>query len=159
MGTFIPLHQIYSQRDDYVIVAMTGITGRGCPVFADKMEERLTRWLDDGHISPLSKIEDIPSAIKQAEVFSVHCRKGFNLSRHYEPLKNIKYKNVLIMYILKDFFMKYADVHEFIPHLSDRLTNRFHPNYLEKKNYEVDNTFPEDNILILCYSQHCFPVI
>lgn len=149
MDTFIPLHQMYSQRENFVIVALTGITGSGCSAFADMMEEDFERWLEKGHIRPLSQIEDIPSANKQTEVFKREYRKCFNVSRHYEPFKIIKYKNVLIMYMLKDLFMKYTDNHELIAHLSDLLAYKFHHSYLvkEKKDYEVDNIFSEDTII------------
>ncbi len=30
MDKSIPLHQMYSQREDFVIEALTGITGNGC---------------------------------------------------------------------------------------------------------------------------------
>jgi len=149
MDTLIPLHQMYSQRENFVIVALTGITGSGCSAFADMMEEGFTQWLGKGHIRPLSQIEDIPSANKQTDVFKREYGKCFNVSRHYEPFKIIKYKNVLIMYMLKDLFMKYADNHELIAHLSDLLAYKFHHSYLEKerKDYEVDNTFSEDTII------------
>lgn len=149
LDALIPLHQIYSQRDNFVIVALTGITGSGCSAFADMMEENFTQWIDDGHIRPLSQIEDIPSANKQTDVFKREYRKCFNVNRHYEPFKIIKYKNVLIMYMLKDLFLKYIDDNEVIAHLSDLLAYKFNHSYIEKEKYEyeVDNTFTKDTII------------
>ena len=149
MDTFIPLQQIYSQRDNFVIVALTGITGSGCSAFADMMAVDFSKWLDRGYIRPLSQMEEITSVNKQIEVFKREYRKCFNVSMYYEPFQIIKYKNVLILYMLKDLFVKYSDDHEMVHHLSELLAYKFNHSYIEKEKYDykVDHIFSEDTII------------
>lgn len=52
MNTNLPLHQIYSQRDNFVIVALTGITGSGCSKFADLMSKNFQQWHEGGLLRP-----------------------------------------------------------------------------------------------------------
>lgn len=65
----IPLHQIYDQREDFLIVALTGITGSGCSDFADLMSKPFHLWETEGHIRPLSAVNSLPEENKRALVF------------------------------------------------------------------------------------------
>lgn len=145
----IPLHQIYSQREDFVIVALTGITGSGCSNFADMMAMNFGQWHDNKLIRPFEEIAKTPSDSKQCEVFKREYERCYLVSRKYEPFKIIKYKNVLIFYMLKELFGKYHDVKEVVAHLSALLAYKFHHSHKGKESYEydVDSHFTEETIM------------
>ena len=149
MDKSIPLHQIYSQRENFVIVALTGITGSGCSNFADMMAMDFAQWHEKKLIRPYEKVAKIPSENKLGEVFKSEYKRCYFASRHYEPFKIIKYKNVLILYMLKELFGKYQDVKVVIEHLSNLLAYKFHHSHRKNElhEYEVDCRFSEDTIL------------
>ena len=85
MDKSIPLHQMYSQREDFVIVALTGITGSGCSNFADMMAMDFAQWHENKLIRPYEDVAKIPSEGKQCEVFKREYERCYMVSRHYEP--------------------------------------------------------------------------
>lgn len=149
MDKKIPLHQMYSQRENFVIVALTGITGSGCSKFADMMSMSFEQWQGEKLIRPIEAITDIPAETKQGEVFKREYQRCYQLSRHYETFQTIKYKNVLIFYTLKELFSKYGNLDDVVGHLSEILAYKFHHSHKDKElhEYEVDNTFTSDSIL------------
>ena len=42
-----PLHEIYDQRKNFVIVALTGISGSGCSEFAELMATPFSQWTEN----------------------------------------------------------------------------------------------------------------
>ena len=53
MDKKIPLYKMYSQRENFVIVALTGITGSGCSKFADMMSMNFEQWQGEKMIRPI----------------------------------------------------------------------------------------------------------
>ena len=121
MDKNIPLHQMYSQRENFVIVALTGITGSGCSKFADMMSMSFEQWQGEKLIRSIDAISDIPAETKQGEVFKRAYQRCYQLSSHYETFQTIKYKNVLIFYTLKELFSKYGNLDDVVGHLSEIL--------------------------------------
>lgn len=148
MDKSIPLHQMYSQREDFVIVALTGITGSGCSNFADMMAMDFAQWHENKLIRPYEDVAKIPSEGKQCEVFKREYERCYMVSRHYEPFQIIKYKNVLMLYMMKELFVKYQDVDAVVAHMSDLLAYKFHHSHHgnEKCGYSVDNIFSAETI-------------
>lgn len=149
MDKSIPLHQIYSQRDNFVIVALTGITGSGCSNFADMMAMDFNQWHERNLIRSYEAISKSGSDTKQSEVFRREYLRCYMVSRQYEPFQIIKYKNVLMLYMLKELFGKYQDVCQAVKHLSLLLAYKFHHSHQKEElhNYAVDSSFPEDKIM------------
>ena len=71
------------------------------------------------------------------------------MSSHYEPFKIIKYKNVLILYVLKELFGKYQDVKTVVERFSALLGYKFHHSHKGKDlhHYEVNSVFSENTIM------------
>ena len=59
MDKRIPLHKMYSQRENFVIVALTGITGSGCSNFADMMAMNFEQWHENKMIRSYDDIAQI----------------------------------------------------------------------------------------------------
>lgn len=149
MDKSVPLHQIYSQRDNFVIVALTGITGSGCSNFADMMAMDFGQWHEKNLIRPYDDITKREADTKQSEVFKREYLRCYMVSRQYEPFQIIKYKNVLVLYMLKELFSEYKNVETVIEHLSALLAYKFYHSHQEKEiyNYDVDSNFSEEMIM------------
>lgn len=150
MDKSIPLHKIYSQREEFVIVALTGITGSGCSDFADMMSMDFKQWQERNLIRSYEEIAKSPSENKQGEVFKREYQRCYQVSNYYEPFKVIKYKNVLILYVLKELFVKYQNVKIVVEHLSKLLGYKFYHSHRPNKepySYDVDSYFSEDTIM------------
>lgn len=149
MDKSIPLHKIYSQREEFVIVALTGITGSGCSDFADMMSKDFKQWQEENLIRSYEEIAKLPSENKQGEVFKREYQRCYQVSNYYEPFKVIKYKNVLILYVLKELFVKYQDVKIVVKHLSKLFDYKFHHSHQKNElhSYDVDSSFSVDTII------------
>jgi deoxycytidylate deaminase len=149
MDKSIPLHKIYSQREEFVIVALTGITGSGCSDFADMMSKDFKQWQEENLIRSYEEIAKLPSENKQGEVFKREYQRCYQVSKYYEPFKVIKYKNVLILYVLKELFIKYQNVRIIVEHLAALLGYKFHHSHQKKDlySYNVDSDFSVDTIM------------
>ena len=61
----LPINEMYKQRSDFVIVALTGISGSGCSALAELMERPFAEWKtevrakEDLRISNDSTKEDV----------------------------------------------------------------------------------------------------
>lgn len=148
MDKSIPLHQIYSQREDFVIVALTGITGSGCSNFADMMAMDFEHWHKHNLIRLYDEVSKISSEGKQVEVFKREYQRCYLVSRQYEPFTIIKYKDVLILYMLKELFGKYQKVTTVIERLTAILAYKFHHSHRKEINdYEVNSNFQAETII------------
>ena len=149
MDKSIPLHKIYSQREEFVIVALTGITGSGCSDFADMMSMGFKQWKEGNLIRSYEEIAKSPSENKQGEVFKREYQRCYQVSSFYEPFKVIKYKNVLILYVLKELFVKHQDVKNIVEHLAALLGYKFHHSHQKNElhSYNVDSSFSVDTIM------------
>lgn len=148
MDKSIPLYQMYSQRENFVIVALTGITGSGCSAFADMMSKDFTQWNKDGLIRPYDAIAGLATENKQQEVFKREYLRCYLVSSHYKAFQIIKYKNVLILYMLIDLLYKYQTWDVALSHVSQLLAYKFHHSHRKEdvNYYDVDNGFTVDSI-------------
>lgn len=148
MDKSIPLHKIYSQREDFVIVALTGITGSGCSNFADMMCMDFEHWHKHNLIRLYDDVSKIPAEGKHGEVFKREYQRCYLVSRQYEPFTVIKYKDVLILYMLKELFGKYQKVETVIERLTAILAYKFHHSHGKEINdYEVNSNFQAETII------------
>lgn len=149
MDKNLPLHQIYSQRENFVIVALTGITGSGCSKFADMMSKNFQQWHEENLLRPYDIIAKTSMENKHGEVFKREYQRCYQVSRNYVPFKVIKYKNVLILFMLKELFNKYDNVNSVVEHLSALFSYKFNHSHesVESHNYEVNSSFSSEIIL------------
>lgn len=93
----IPMEQMYQQRKDFVIVALTGITGSGCSDMADTMSQPFETWKERVRV-PFGCPVDVKKVEKRDLVF----QREYDLCYHvcekqYHPFEVVKYRNVLIL--------------------------------------------------------------
>ena len=92
------LHEMYDQRKNFVIVAMTGITGSGCSDFAELMAKPFGSWASDKIIrTPDSLDEMYKSKHKQDAVFARKYKSCYEVcSKQYnQPFEIIKYRTLV----------------------------------------------------------------
>ena len=63
-----PVDTIYNQRKDFIIVALTGITGSGCSAFAETMSMPFGKWVEKGLIRDVS-LHGITHKERKQEIF------------------------------------------------------------------------------------------
>lgn len=148
MDKQIPLYKMYSQRENFVIVALTGITGSGCSAFADMMANDFSQWNKDELIRPYNVIADIDAENKQQEVFKREYLRCYQVSSHYKPFQIIRYKNILILYMLIDLLDRYQDWNLVVDHICQLMKYKFHHSHKKKElhDYEVNSIFTADEI-------------
>lgn len=96
----IPMELVYNQRKDFVIVALTGITGSGCSDLADIMSKPFAEW--ERRVRPTSQMEEMRIGNKKEVVFQREYDLCFNVcEKQYQPFEIIKYRNVLVLYTLE----------------------------------------------------------
>lgn len=147
MNSNAPLYQMYSQRENFVIVALTGITGSGCSDFADVMSMTWEKWLEKGLIRTPDELKNFLPAAKHSEVFWHEYRRCFEFSKNYKPFQIIRYKNVLILYVLCNLMKKYSNGDEIFDAFSELLSYKFHHSYKHQERFpydDVDTTFTPD---------------
>lgn len=96
----IPMEQMYRQRKDFVIVALTGITGSGCSDLADIMSKPFSEW--ERHVRPTSEMESMRVGNKREMVFQREYELCYHVcEKQYQPFEVIKYRNVLLLCALE----------------------------------------------------------
>lgn len=100
----IPVDTMYSQRSNFIIVALTGITGSGCSAFAESMALSFSEWENRELIRkvPLPEVVDVN---RKREVFKREyalcynfCKKNYDDKGRFEI---VKYRNVLLYCMLE----------------------------------------------------------
>ena len=148
----IPLHQIYDQREDFLIVALTGITGSGCSDFANLMSKPFHLWEQEGYIRPLSTVNSIPADNKRALVFKKEYAACHNVCavRNEKCFTIIKYRDVALLYALIEIATTSNNHAESVERLSRLFNGKFNHSY-EKDgdpiSYEINRDFNSDLII------------
>ena len=148
----IPLHQIYDQREDFLIVALTGITGSGCSDFADLMSKPFHLWEQEGYIRPLSAVNSIPEENKRALVFKREYAACHNVcaARNDKWFTIIKYRDVTLLYALIEIATTSNNHIESVERLSRLFCGKFNHSYEENGDpisYEINRDFNSDLII------------
>lgn len=96
----IPMEQMYRQRKDFVIVALTGITGSGCSDLADIMSKPFPEW--ERRVRLISEMEAMRVDDKREMVFQREYELCYHVcEKQYQPFEVIKYRNVLLLCTLE----------------------------------------------------------
>lgn len=148
----IPLHQIYDQREDFLIVALTGITGSGCSDFADLMSKPFHLWEQEGYIRPISTVNSLPEENKRALVFKREYAACHNVcaARNDKWFTIIKYRDVTLLYALIEIATTSSNHAESVERLSRLLCGKFNHSYEENGDpisYEINRDFNSDLII------------
>lgn len=103
----MPIEQMYVHRRDFIVVALTGITGSGCSDLANIMSNNFSDW----DVRKPGEILDITQEIeKQDVVFQRKYEACYNVcSKQYQPFEILRYRNVLLLATLE----KYASVNNY----------------------------------------------
>lgn len=145
----IPIHQVYDQRQNFVIVALTGITGSGCSDFATLMATPFNEWVAKKYIRKLDEIQKYyVSSNKQEVVFARKYVTCYNVcdKQYNEPFKIIKYRNVILLYSLLELsggsFDNMKD--RFLKVLSGKFSHSYRNS--DKFVYDVNNHFSKSDL-------------
>ena len=148
----LPINEMYKQRSEFVIVALTGISGSGCSALAKLMERPFAEWKtevrakEDLRINNDSTKEDVLFYKKYELAYSV-CEKQFN------QFQVIKYRNVLLFYSLLKFACEKED-HQFLENIKQLVKLKFDKSHERKEDtedvtYVVDNDLKDEDIIKL----------
>lgn len=160
----IPLHQIYDQREDFLIVALTGITGSGCSDFTDLMSKPFHLWEQEGYIRPLSKINALPDDNKRALVFKKEYTACHNVCAAHNDkcFTIIKYPDVALLYALIEIAKTSKSYAESAERLSLLFNGKFNHSYEKGGDaitYEIDRDFNTALVIILGYSEDLYHLL
>lgn len=160
----IPLHQIYDQREGFLIVALTGITGSGCSDFADLMSKPFHLWEQEGYIRPLSKINSIPDDNKRALVFKKEYAACHNVCavRKDKCFTIIKYRDVALLYALIEIATTSQNFTESVKRLSRLFIGKFNHSYEKDGDavtYEIDRDFNPELVRNLGFSEELYKLL
>lgn len=161
----IPLDAMYKQRRDYVIVALTGITGSGCSKFAELMASSFSEWADkdlirsDKHIAKMLYSND-----KQEVVFARKYLACFNVcdKQYKTTFTIIQYRNVLLMHSMLELVEKYGSYDETLSALSRMISGKFGLSLAEKPTdlrYDVDRDFSSELLKALGFNDLLYSLV
>lgn len=137
----IPVSKMYEQRQNFIIVALTGITGSGCSDFADLMHSKFIDKDKNGWGESkndfIRKSEDLPSdGDKRTFVFKREYETCFNYCKiNYQKFEIIKYKNVLLFYMFREVAKNHQKYNDTINALIELIRYKFNHSHEEKKDY------------------------
>ncbi len=142
----MPIEQMYVHRRDFIVVALTGITGSGCSDLASIMSNDFSDWKEvrkPGEI--LDRTKEIE---KQDVVFQRKYEACYNVcSKQYLRFEILRYRNVLLLSTLE----KYASVNNydgFLNQVSDLLKNKYDKSHKDNdKYYKVNNKFTNEELI------------
>lgn len=165
MDENIPLDAMYQQRRDYVIVALTGITGSGCSKFAELMASSFSKWADNGLIRRDEDIEImLYSKDKQEVVFARKYLACYNVcqKQYKTTFKIIQYRNVLLLYSMLELTEKYGSFEETLSALSRMITGKFGLSFEKEPTdlrYDVDTDFSTDLLKELGFTKQLYDLL
>jgi len=130
---------IYKDRTDFTIIALTGATGSGCTELADLMCEDTFNKFKEKIREPENIINS--NNEKAIEIFKRKYSICYNFTKeNYYPFKIIKYKNVLLYYLLEYIIVeeKVNNKTSIINRIIELLTDKF----CKSKKEEMIHTKP-----------------
>lgn len=151
----MPIEQMYVHRRDFIVVALTGITGSGCSDLASIMSNVFSDWKEVR--KPREILDRTKEIEKQDVVFQRKYEACYNVcSKQYLPFKILRYRNVLLLSTLE----KYACVNSydgFLNQVSDLLKNKFDKSHKDvDESYKVNNKFTNEELIGLGLDEDLF---
>lgn len=90
------LNQLYSLRRDFTVIGVTGRTGSGCSVISSILENKIEIFKDE-----IRNVNEIEDKIFQRK-YSI-CKNYIEHKNNWIPFEVIKYKDVLLFYIINKY--------------------------------------------------------
>lgn len=151
----MPIEQMYVHRRDFIVVALTGITGSGCSDLASIMSNDFSNWKEVR--KPREILDTTKEIEKQDVVFQRKYEACYNVcSKQYLPFKILRYRNVLLLSTLE----QYAGVNSydgFLNQVSVLLKNKFDKSHIDNdKSYKVNNKFTNEELIGLGLDEDLF---
>ena len=128
------LKELYKHRTDFTIIGLTGRTGSGCTQMANLLSNDFNN-LNKG-LRDLNSFED-PVFKRKFEISRNYLQHGDN----WKPFKIIKYKNVLLLYVIK----KIGNNHELLKKI---LIKYYHESKTENNKELVENKFADLKLIL-----------
>lgn len=149
----IPMELMYCQRKNFMVVALTGITGSGCSDLAELMSKPFDNW---GEVRDGEKLKPRNSADKQEVVFYKKYDLCYNVCKcqYKEPFTIIKYRNILLYTALERIALEKPSPNEIRKALAELLKQKFdksHTNEEDRidKDFIVNNDFSDEELQYL----------
>lgn len=151
----MPIEQMYSHRRDFIVVALTGITGSGCSDLANIMSKPFTNWHD---VRKPDNLFDLTRKIEKHDVvFQRKYEACYNVcSKQYQPFQILRYRNVLLLSALEKFASgnSYDD---FLNQMSLLLKNKFDKSHEDNDgSYKINNIFSNEELKCLELNEDLF---
>ena len=151
----MPIEQMYVHRRDFIVVALTGITGSGCSDLASIMSNDFSDWKEVR--KPREILDTTKEIEKQDVVFQRKYEACYNVcSKQYQPFEILRYRNVLLLSTLE----KYASVNNydgFLNQMSVLLENKFDKSHIDNdESYKVNNKFTNEELIGLGLNEDLF---
>lgn len=150
---------MYEQRQDFMIVALTGITGSGCSDFAKLMATPFDEWENQCKIRKAVDVDIYQrSNEKLGVVFSREYRTCYSVckSQYKEKFHIIQYKDVLLLSTLLELSRKAGSYDETLSLLSHMIEGKFHHSYSDNGDvvkYEINSEFSVETLKNIGYSE------
>lgn len=147
-----PVDTIYNQRSEFIIVALTGITGSGCSAFAHAMAMPFEGWKKEGFVRDV-KLEGVrterPEDQRKHEVFKREYALCYNFcSKNYDEkgrFEVVKYRNVLLYCMLEWLTSKTDNPEEVRENVCKLLKQKFDKSHEKDPEKNTDMDYPEVN--------------
>lgn len=151
----LPTDKMYSHRRDFIIVALTGITGSGCSDLAGIMSAPFSEWKDRAR--SLQAFYTNAESSKQDVVFRRKYELCYNVcDKQYEPFNVLRYRNVLLLYTL-EYYVAGNNYEELLKRMSELLKGKFDKRHSDKDNgYTVNNTFSDNDLVSFGLTEELF---
>lgn len=146
----IPMELMYSQRKNFMVVALTGITGSGCSDLAELMSTPFDKWEE---VRDSELLKPINAADKQDVVFYKKYDLCYNVCKcqYKEPFTIVKYRNILLYTALEQIALEKQSPNEIRKAFADLLKQKFDKSHEDKEelndnDFIVDNEFTDDEL-------------
>lgn len=101
------LNELYKLRRSFTIIGLTGRTGSGCSKIAELLSRDFNN-LNKG-IREICQIEN-PISRKKNEI----CYNYLSYGQNWQPFETIKYKNILLFYLISYYSKDYKSLYEIL---------------------------------------------
>lgn len=145
----LPINQMYKQRKDFIIVALTGISGSGCSALAEIMASPFDEWRSS--VRDKGRLAVGNESSKEDVFFSKKYELAYNVcEKQFKEFQVIRYRNVLLFYSLL-YFAKSLDCDAFVESIRQLVKDKFDKSHENKddvddKGYLVNNILDDKDV-------------
>ena len=152
---------MYDQRQNFVIVALTGESGSGCTAFAHLMNQNFENWNSNDYRNE-EEIQQLSVSNKNDIVFSREYMTCLRYNqRNYKPFYILKYRNVLLLYALHKIARKNDSHRAFLENFHNIVENKFLPSQEQGKDltYDVNRKIGRENLVEVGLDETLFGIL